>query len=293
MSINGLYMLNYQQITTLPKLYVKQKVLEFMSEDIPDEDYTSLGTIPPDTHATAYIEAQEDLIFAGLDIIFAFFDENFKVEIFFKDGDKVLDGEKIAQFTGNLREILKIERSLLNILQRLCGIATITNRYVYAAQGKIKILDTRKTIPGLRLFDKFAVVAGGGVNHRLNLSSGILIKDNHIAGAGGIKPALIRIQSMGKHLPIELEVDNFEQIEEALQIGVDGFLLDNMLPETVKKAVELIRSHKNGKTCFIECSGGITLKNIPEYAETGIDAVSVGALTHSVIAANMHLEIMD
>jgi nicotinate-nucleotide pyrophosphorylase (carboxylating) len=286
-------MLNYEKITTLPKDYLKHKVYEFMNEDLPEEDYTSLGTIPLEKHATAYIEAQQDLIFAGLDVIFAFFDENFEVEIFFKDGDKVLNGEKIAQFTGNLREILKIERSLLNILQRICGVATATRKYVDAAAGKIKILDTRKTMPGLRLFDKFAVVAGGGINHRLNLSAGILIKDNHVAGAGGIKPALIRIQSLEKHLPIELEVDTFEQIDEALQIGVDGFLLDNMSPETAKQAVELIRAHKNGRTCFIECSGGITLENIPDYAETGIDAVSVGALTHSVIAANMHLEIMD
>ncbi|MEI6091838.1 MAG: carboxylating nicotinate-nucleotide diphosphorylase [bacterium] len=263
-----------------------------MNEDIPEEDYTSLGTIPLENHATAYIEAQEDLIFAGFDVIAAFFDKSIEVEIFFQDGSLIRNKEKIAQFTGNLREILKIERSLLNLLQRLCGVATMTRKYVEAAGGKIKILDTRKTMPGLRLFDKFAVVVGGGINHRLNLSTGILIKDNHIAGAGGIKPALIRIQSLEKHLPIELEVDNFEQIEEALQIGVDGFLLDNMSPETAKKAVEIIRAHKNGKTCFIECSGGITLENIPDYAETGIDAVSVGALTHSVIAANMHLEIM-
>ncbi len=286
-------MLNYEQITTLPKLYIKNKVYEFMNEDIPEEDYTSLGTIPLEKYSTAYIEAQEDIIFAGYDIIAAFFDEDFKLEIFFKDGEQVKSGQKIALFHGNLREILKIERSLLNILQRTCGIATLTGRYVDAAAGKIKILDTRKTIPGLRLFDKFAVTAGGGTNHRLNLSTGLLIKDNHVAGAGGIKAALIRIQNMVKHLPLELEVDNFEQIDEALQIGVDGFLLDNMSPETAKKAVELIRTHKNGKNCSIECSGGITLENIPAYAETGIDAVSIGALTHSVKAADMHIEIMD
>jgi nicotinate-nucleotide pyrophosphorylase (carboxylating) len=159
-----------------------------------------------------------------------------------------------------------------------------------AAPYNVRILDTRKTIPGLRLFEKYAVTVGGGWNHRLDLSSGILIKDNHIQAAGGITNAVNKIRKKNYNLPIELEVENLKQIKEGLNAGVDGFLLDNMTPVNIRKCVSIIRSHPNGKTIFIEASGGITLKTLPDYVNTGIDAVSVGALTHSAKAANIHIE---
>lgn len=275
----------------LDESYIKRKIAEFLAEDIPLKDFTTSGTVPEDAITTAIIEAQGDLVFAGEQIIPLFFDKyGFTVEMLAKDGDELKDGDLIAKIKGNAQIILEIERTLLNLIQRLCGVATEARKYSRKAEDKIKILDTRKTTPGLREFEKYAVAVGGGTNHRLNLSTGILIKDNHVTAAGGVKPALEKIKSMGLSLPIELEVDNFEQIYEGLEVGVDGFLLDNMPPEIAKQAVDIIRKSKNGNNIFIECSGGITYDNLDGYLKIGIDAVSIGALTHSVKAASIHME---
>lgn len=284
-------MILYNQHFDLPDEYIKQKISEYLKEDIPVEDFTTLGTIPRQTNVTAYIEAEGDTVFAGEKIIPHFFDEaGFDVLVLSKDGDKLKKGDIAAKISGNAGLILERERTLLNLLQRLCGIAYQARIYADKAQGKIKILDTRKTTPGLRLFEKYAVAVGGGTNHRLNLSEGILIKDNHVKAAGGVSAALNKIKTLELNLPIELEVDNFDQIREALAIGVDGFLLDNMSPEIAKEAVEIIRNGDNGNNIFIECSGGITLDSLEGYLDIGIDAVSVGALTHSVISAPIHME---
>ena len=177
---------------------------------------------------------------------------------------------------------------MLNILQRLCGIATHTKQYVdLASPFNVKILDTRKTTPGMRLFEKYAVKCGGGYNHRFDLSSGVLIKDNHIQSAGSITQALKKID---KKYWIELEVDTLEQIYEGLENEVNGFLLDNMNPKKVKEAVAIIRSDKSGNEIFIEASGGINLTNIKPYLNTGIDAISIGALTHQVQSSDIKLE---
>lgn len=287
-------MILYNQLKKLPQDYIDKKIKEFLNEDIPDKDFTSFGTVDSSIITKAIIEAQGDTIFVGEHIISSFFDENdFKLKINFRDGDEVHDKDVIAEIIGSAALILERERTLLNLLQRLCSVAAETRKYALKADGKIKVLDTRKTTPGLREFEKYAVAIGGGTNHRLNLSTGILIKDNHISAAGGVKNALQKINSLALGLPIELEVDNCNQIEEALEIGVDGFLLDNMSPETAKKAVELIRNSKNGNSIFIECSGGINYDTLEGYLETGIDAVSIGALTHSVKAAPIHMEFTN
>lgn len=287
-------MIEYPRYLSLPKDYIKSKIKEFLAEDAPRGDITS-SAIFKDKNVKAYIEAEEDLIFAGKDILECFFADKFaNIEILVVDGEKIQKGGIIAKIKGSAFSILIRERVLLNLLQRLCGIATLTSKYVAIAEPYgVKILDTRKTTPGLRLFEKYAVACGGGYNHRLNLSSGILIKDNHIKTAGSVTKAINLLKTLDYGLPIELEVDTFEQIHEGLQAGADGFLLDNMPPSKVKKAVEIIRKSQNGDNIFIEASGGINLDNLKDYVDTGINAVSVGALTHSIKSANIHIEFED
>jgi len=284
-------LIEYTQYRKLPKEYIKKKISEFLKEDIPDIDKTTAGTIPAKAVSTALIIPEEDIVFAGADIIKFFFEKGFNCKIFAKDGEQIKKEKVIASIKGNSGKILSYERVLLNLLQRLCGIASLTREYVKIAEPyKVRILDTRKTIPGLRLFEKYAVTVGGGWNHRLDLSTGILIKDNHIQAAGGITNAIIKIKKKNYKLPIELEVENLEQIKEGITAGIDGFLLDNMSPDKIKKCVSFIRSLPGGKNIFIEASGGITLKTLPAYVKTGIDAISIGALTHSAKAANIHIE---
>jgi nicotinate-nucleotide pyrophosphorylase (carboxylating) len=275
----------------LPEEYVKQKIAEFYLEDVPAGDITTKLTVGEDEIITADIQAEEDIIFVGEQVLPHFFDESFQFELFFEDGDYVKNGEIIGTIKGKTSSILTLERTMLNLLQRLCGIANNVRQYAdLASPFRIKILDSRKTVPGLRLFDKYAVAAAGGFNHRLNLSSGILIKDNHIANKD-LRQTLLDVKTNNKsNLPIELEVDTFEQLKIGLEVGVDGFLLDNFTPEEVHNAMQLIRSLPGGNLIFVEASGGINLSNIQPYLSTGIDAISIGAITHSVKAANIHLE---
>lgn len=294
-------MIDYPRQLDIPKEYLIRKVNEFLAEDAPDGDKTTLGTVNKTNISVAIIQAEEELIFAGEPLFDVFFGDgyakdsfainSFKIERYFNDGEKVPQGGIICKVTGPSAELLQKERILLNLIQRLCGISTLTKKYVEIAEPyNVKILDTRKTTPGLRLFEKYAVAVGGGYNHRFDLSSGILIKDNHISAAGGVKYAIERLKQKGFGLPVELEVDNFTQIKEGINAGVDGFLLDNMPPEKTNEAVKLIRSYPQGDEYFIEASGGITLKTLGDYVGTGINAVSIGALTHSVAASEIHLE---
>lgn len=283
--------MEYTQYKSLPDNYVVEKINEFLLEDMPDGDKTTEGIFSSKQISKAYIQAEEDLVFAGEFVLPYFFPNHDSFALNFCDGDPVKSGDIIAKVEAPTEFILKRERVLLNLIQRLCGIATLTEKYAKIAKPyRVKILDTRKTTPGLRLFEKYAVTCGGGYNHRLNLSAGILIKDNHIKAAGGIKQAVSMIKSLNYGLKVELEVDNLEQLQEGLEIGVDGFLLDNMSVKDILQAVFTVREYLFGDKIFIEASGGITLNTLSEYVKTGVNAISVGALTHSSKSSNIHIE---
>ena len=287
-------MIEYPQHKKLSDEYIIGKINYFLAEDIPNGDITTESTTSDNSEITAEIHAVEKLIFAGSEIIPHCFGEKCQVKINHKNGAMLSNGDVIGVVTGSAREILSRERVMLNLIQRLCGIATLSHEYVEIANPfNVKILDTRKTTPGLRLFEKYAVAIGGAFNHRLNLSHGILIKDNHIIAAGSVTNAIESARKKGIHLPLELEVDNFDQIHEALKTQVDGFLLDNMKPETIRSAVSIIRASQNGEDVFIEASGGITLENIHPYLDTGINAISIGALTHQAISKNIRLDFIS
>jgi nicotinate-nucleotide pyrophosphorylase (carboxylating) len=286
-------LIEYTQTRKVPEYYAKYRIAEFLLEDIPEGDITSEGIIDISIESTAIIQAQEDLVFAGETLFYYFFDETFKCALYFKDGQQVKAGDIIALISGPAAFILARERVLLNLLQRLCSIATITHKYVeIASKYDVKILDTRKTTPGLRLFEKYAVVVGGGYNHRSDLSSGILIKDNHIKIAGGLKNAVDKARNANGAFKIEVECDTIEQVSEAVKLDIDGILLDNMSPDTIKKAIKIIKNSDNNNIIHVEASGGINLDNLEQYAKTGIEVISVGCLTHSVKAADIHLEII-
>jgi len=285
--------MEYTQHKQLSNEYIIAKIADFLAEDMPDGDKTTEGTIPEGVTISAEIQSREELVFAGEKIIPHCFGENCQTTLNHNDGDYLLNGDVIGVVTGPAREILSRERVMLNLIQRLCGIATLTLEYAEIANPfNVKLLDTRKTTPGLRLFEKYAVAVGGGYNHRLNLSDGILIKDNHIIAAGSVTKAIESVRKAGAGLPLEIEVDNINQIREALEANVDGFLLDNMNPQTIKESVSLIRASENGNDIFIEASGGITLKNIHPFLETGIDAISIGALTHQAVSKDICLNFI-
>jgi len=272
-------------------------------EDRATRDATSYACIEPNQRAAASIVAKQDCILAGLGCIARILDvyaaldgavtSHYEVtshpEIF--DGVRLHDGQSAAVIRHNARVILSCERVILNFLQRMSGIATLTRKFVEAVSGtKARILDTRKTVPGLRLIEKYAVRCGGGQNHRLDLSDGVLIKNNHIALAGGIAPVLERahLNRRGEQ-PIEIEVRSLEELEQALEHGAEMILLDNMSVADVKRAVE--RCSRLGRRLPLECSGGITLENVRAYGETGVDFISVGSLTHSAVAVDMSLRV--
>tara|TARA_B100000029_G_C17551986_1_gene950417 strand:- start:1070 stop:1912 length:843 start_codon:yes stop_codon:yes gene_type:complete len=278
--------MKYTQYKSLPNKYIIEKIDEFRKEDMPRLDITS-ETIIETQSIIAHMISEEDCVFSGETIIKHFF-PSCKVEVKKNNGDRVLKGEKIASIIGQPKRILSNERIMLNLIQRLCGIATITSQYVNAVQNKVKILDTRKTTPGLRIFEKHAVTCGGGYNHRLDLSSGYLIKDNHLVANQSINEIIENIKKNKNHNPIEVEVDTIKQIKTILPYNVNGFLLDNMNPQTTKKSVEIIKKYNSN--IFIESSGGITLTSISHYINTGVDAISIGALTHQAQNINIKLE---
>lgn len=274
-------------------------------EDKAAGDATTNLTIDPDLRATASILAREELVIAGLGAvprfleIFARLDPRppaqtrFEVvshpEIF--DGVRAHAGQVLAVVRHNARVLLSTERVILNLLQHLSGIATLTRRYADAIQGThARVLDTRKTVPGLRALEKYAVLCGGGTNHRIDLASGILIKNNHITLGGGLKKVLARaLEARKPGQRVQIEVRTMQELEDALAGGAETLLLDNMTPAQVKEAMERIK--KEGRWIPTEASGGIVLENIREYAETGVDFISVGALTHSAKAADISMTI--
>ena len=287
-------MIEYHQHLHLPVKYIRGKISEFISEDMPDGDVTTDSIIPKTAQVTAIIQAVEKLTFVGATIVPHCFGTSCSIQMHISDGAIAESGEILGKIRGPAQIILSCERVMLNLIQRLCGIASASRKYVQLAHSHdVKVLDTRKTTPGLRLFEKYAITVGGAYNHRLNLSEGILIKDNHIRTAGSISNALKIVKKTNTHLPLELEVANLTQIQEALKNGVDGFLLDNMSPSTVKEAVALIRKSDGGEDIFIEASGNITDENIVFYLDTGINAISVGAITHSATNKDIRLEFIS
>lgn len=286
-----------QRTLSLEPHWVKARIESFLLEDLPDGDATTLSTVQSETQAHAEILANQELVFAGGQILPAIWSEQMQLELLVEDGQLVSAGTPLARLKGFAQELLTRERVMLNLLQRLCGIATLTRSYLNLdLPPGFKLLDTRKTTPGLRLFEKYAVAVGGGYNHRLDLSSVIMIKDNHLVAAGGIAAALQQVQqSNHKGLFVELEVDNLEQLQTALDIGgVHGFLLDNMSPTTIKEAVTLVRNHpKGGMNLFLEASGGITRERLHDYAWTGVNGISVGALTTQAQNVDIKLEFLD
>ncbi len=263
------------------------------AEDVGDGDATTLSTIPADAMGRQHLLVKEEGILAGVDIarrVFEFFDPSLKMTVFIGDGAHVRPGDIAFVVEGPVRSLLQTERTMLNIMQRMSGIATMTARYQQRLEGlHTKVLDTRKTTPGMRILEKMAVKIGGGANHRIGLFDMILIKDNHTDFAGGIASAVARAKEWnranGKDLRIEQEVRDTDEINQALEAGVDRIMLDNFTPERTAEAVRLIRS-KN-PAVEIESSGGITLDTLRAYGEAGVDFISVGALTHSVKGLDM------
>ena len=261
------------------------------AEDIGDGDHTTLSTIPADAMGKNMLLIKEDGVLAGIEMakrIFARFDKDLQVEVLIEDGAEVKKGDIAMYVTGSVRSLLQTERLMLNVMQRMSGIATITNEYVKLLEGtKCRVLDTRKTTPGMRIMEKDAVRIGGGCNHRIGLFDMILLKDNHVDFAGGIPQAVNRAKeyckAKGKDLKIEVEVRNFDELDQVLALdGVCRVMLDNFSVENTRKAVEIV-----GGRIEVESSGGITFDTIRSYAECGVDYVSVGALTHSVKSLDM------
>ena len=267
------------------------------AEDIGDGDHTTLCCIPEDAMGKSKLLIKEDGILAGVEIakeVFHRFDPTMQVEVFMGDGSKVKKGDVAMIVTGKVRSLLQTERLMLNIMQRMSGIATMTSKYVERLEGThTRVLDTRKTTPGMRMLEKQAVKIGGGCNHRIGLFDMILLKDNHVDFSGGIANAINRcheyLKEKGLDLKIEIEVRNFEELKQAMDCGgIDRIMLDNFSVEDTKKAVEIV-----GGKYETESSGGITFDTLRDYAECGVDFISVGALTHSVKGLDMSFKAVS
>ena len=263
------------------KMQADQLIRMALQEDITSEDVSTNAVMPTEVKGTVDLIAKEDGIIAGLDVyarVFQMLDEKTEIDFKCKDGDEVKKGELMATLTGDIRVLLSGERVALNYLQRMSGIATYTRQVAKLLEGsKVTLLDTRKTTPNCRVFEKYAVRVGGGCNHRYNLSDGVLLKDNHIGAAGSITKAITMAKEYAPFVrKIEIEVETLEQVKEAVEAGADIIMLDNMTPEVMKQAVELIDGRAQ-----TECSGNITKENIARIREIGVDFVSSGALTHS------------
>ena len=274
----------------------EQLISLWFAEDIGDGDHTTLSCIPASAIGKSQLIVKENGILAGVEVareIFRTFDPELKMTVFITDGAEVKVGDVAFVVEGKVQSLLQTERLMLNIMQRMSGVATSTREYVKALEGtKTRVLDTRKTTPGLRLLEKEAVKIGGGVNHRIGLYDMILLKDNHVDFAGGIDKAILRAQNYlkekGKNLKIEIEVRNFDELAQVMAVGgVDRIMLDNFTPENTRKAVDIIAGKYE-----TESSGGITFDTLREYAECGVDYISVGALTHSVKSLDMSFKAL-
>jgi len=267
----------------------RELVRRALAEDFGWGDVTTEATIAADTRGRGTFLAKAPCVVAGLDVaseVFRQLDPAVAIQVHHADGSQVQPGTVIAVVDGLARPLLTAERTALNFLLRLSGIATVTRRYVDAAAGRIIVLDTRKTTPGLRLLEKYAVRAGGGTNHRLALDDGILIKDNHVRLAGGVQAALARMRAASVDMPIEIEVQSLAQLDEALAAGATRILADNLSMEDLHEVVRRTRGHAQ-----VEVSGGVTLERLDAIADTGAEFVSVGALTHSAPAVDISFEI--
>lgn len=276
---------------------IDQLIALSFAEDIGDGDHTTLSCIPETAMGKSRLIIKEEGIIAGVEMareIFHRFDPEMKMEVYINDGTHVKSGDVAFVVEGKVQSLLQTERLMLNVMQRMSGIATITNEYVKLLEGtKCRVLDTRKTTPGMRIMEKDAVRIGGGCNHRIGLFDMILLKDNHIDFAGGIPQAVSRAQeyckAKGKNLKIEVEVRNFDELSQVLALeGVDRVMLDNFSVENTRKAVEIVDGRLE-----VESSGGITFDTIRSYAECGVDFVSVGALTHSVKSLDMSFKAVN
>jgi nicotinate-nucleotide pyrophosphorylase (carboxylating) len=269
--------------------HYRELVRRALAEDLGWGDVTTEGTIARDQKGRGVIVAKSECVLAGMGIAaeaFRQLDPGVVVTVHKEDGTLLRPGEEVAEMAGTATALLTAERTALNFMQRLSGIATLTRRFVDAAGGRITVLDTRKTTPLLRALEKYAVRAGGGVNHRAGLDDGILIKDNHIRLAGGVQAAVTRMRKANREMPTEVEAQSLAQVDEALEAGADIVLLDNLSTAEIIDAVRRCRGR--AKT---EISGGVTLARLPELAATGADYVSVGALTHSAPSADLSFEI--
>ena len=271
------------------RLMLDAKIREWLLEDMNNGDITSDSLLTENEISSGVFIAKETGILAGAEVaerVFAILDENIEIKFFFKDGTRVTKGDQIARIQGETRNILKGERLALNLLQRLSGIATQTAMFVEQVKGlPVRIADTRKTTPGLRFLEKYAVTVGGGYNHRFNLSESVMLKDNHIAACGSISEAVRRVRSAVSHtIRIEVEVESLEQLEEALAAKADIIMLDNMSVAMMKEAVQIA-----GGRAVLEASGNVGIENVRSVAETGVDVISIGSITHSVKALDISL----
>ena len=271
---------------------LRRLVADFLAEDVGRGDVTTVAVVPVDHAGRARLEAREDFVLAGADIARLCFEILGEGQVEWEskaiDGDRVAASDIVALIDGPLAPILTAERTALNLLARMSGVATLTNRFAEAVAGtRARVADTRKTTPGLRMLEKYAVRIGGGVNHRFGLDDGVLIKDNHMAAAGDAAAAVRRARDHVPHtLRVEVELENLDQLDGVITAGADAVLLDNMSVEEVKRAV----IEAQGRV-VLEVSGGIDLNNIRDYADTGIDIISVGALTHSARSVDVALEV--
>ncbi|WP_179211490.1 carboxylating nicotinate-nucleotide diphosphorylase [Thermoanaerobacterium thermosaccharolyticum] len=275
----------------IDRLIAQRLIDSYLLEDLTWGDITTDMLVPKGTKSKGYVYAKDDGIIAGIDVflmVFNTIDSDIEYKKYFKDGEAVKKGDLILETYGDLNSCLKAERVALNLIQRMSGIATYVRKLSDMIKGtNARLTDTRKTMPGLRYFDKYAVSVGGGVNHRYNLSDGILIKDNHIKAVGGIKNALTMIKSGISHTKkVEIEVETIHELKEALKYGADIIMLDNMTIDMMKEAVEIT----NGRA-ILEASGNINESNILDVAKTGVDIISIGAITHSVKALDISYDL--
>ena len=284
-------MTRFKQYTTLDPLFVAKKLQEFFQEDNIQKDITTISTQDSNKEIQAVLIAKEPLIFAGMEIIQQGFSDCV-IDDLVKDGTFLNSGDTIVIIQGNVSSILKKERVILNLIQRLSGIATtahqlsqITNQY------NIELLDTRKTTPGLRVFEKFAVTVGGGVNHRFSLQDAVMIKDNHLMGNQDILEAISKAKQENPHKDIQVEVDTLEQLDIVLQSKATSVLLDNFQPSALIPAINKIRTHPHRSNLYIELSGGITAKTLSEFCLDGVNGISMGALTHNIQSKDISLDI--